>query len=93
MFACMYVYKYMIYLCLFELQNAAFKKTNGFVEISTPFPISLFTEDLMLLARSTATLTMHLQPGNEPTSPSTYLQFSLLVLLANCTNIPPSLSF
>lgn len=84
---------YMIHLCLFYFQNVEYKKGRGLIEIFIAFSLLLLAEDLILLARRSALLTMNLQPGNEPTSSSTYLPFSLLVLLANCTDIPQSLSF
>lgn len=91
--ACMYIYMYVIHLCLFYLQNAEFKKENAFILIFIAFSILLCIEDLILLAARSAMLVMNLLAGNEPASPCTYLQISLLVLLANCTNVPTSLSF
>lgn len=84
---------YVIYLCLFYLQNAEFKKKNGFILILIVFSILLCMEDLTHLAARSVMLVMNLLAGNEPASPSTYLPFSLLVLLANCTNVLTSLSF
>lgn len=88
----MFVYMYVICLCLFYLQNAEFKKENGLILIFIVFSILFCREDLILLAARSAMLVMNLLAGNEPAPPSTYLQISLLVLLANCTNVPTSLS-
>lgn len=88
--ACMYIHIIFIYVCvihlhLFDLQNAEFKKENSFILIFIAFFILLCIEDLMLLAERSAMLVMNLLAGNEPASPSIYLPFSLLVLLANYT--------
>lgn len=89
----MYVHMYVIHLCLFDLQNAELKKENSFILIFIAFFILLCIEDPILLAARSAMLVMNLVAGNEPASPSIYLPFSLLVLLANCTSVPTSLSF
>lgn len=89
----MYVHMDVIHLCLFDLQNAELKKENSVILIFTAFFILLCIEDLILLAARSAMLVMNLVAGNEPASPSIYLPFSLFVLLANCTNVPTSLSF
>lgn len=86
--ACTYVCMHVTHLCLFYLQNAEFKKENGFILVVIAFSILLCIEELILLATRSAVLVMNLQAGNEPASPSTYLPFSLLVLMANCTSIP-----
>lgn len=69
MYACMHVYDTLVSVLITDCRSLKKKMSQKYLYTS----LLLFADDPILLAWRSAMLTMKLQPGNEPTSPSTYL--------------------